>query len=580
MQFVMWAVAMAVAWPLDCSYNSHRIPVNNNIVTMTISSTRAARAGLDPARPDTARAAMPADPGTPASWTPRLDRFAGPVYRAIADALAADIAAGRLGDGDRLPTHRDLAYRLSVTVGTVSRAYAEGARRGLTRGDVGRGTFVNARCTRTRPVRTAPGPTRQDPEPAPDRSDAAHPAPATIPATARAPADPFGPPVPGRLAPIQPPPGLPGTVAPGLIDFTVNHPVADGVADTLARLLRDVAAMPDLADMLGYQPSAGLSRHRAAAAGHVAATGVPAAAERMVLCTGVQNAIAIALTATTRPGDTVLVERLTYHGIKAIAATLGLVLRGVDLDGEGLRPESLAAAAAETGARVVVLVPTLQNPTGAVMSAGRRHEIIAVARRAGLLIVEDDIYGFLQPDAPPPLAALAPELVCYATGLSKAVAPALRAGMLHVPDRLVPRMAAAVRASTWMASPLLAEVAARCVTDGLAASFGARQRTEAAARQAIARAALAGFDRVSPASAFHLWLRLPPAWRAGEFIAVARARGVLLTPAEVFMADRSPAPEAVRLCLQASPDRRLVDRGLAILRDILTAPPATQLSIL
>src|ERR671936_2220292 len=76
------------------------------------------------------------------NWQPDLDRYKGPRYRAIAEALAADVRAGRLPAGTRLPTHRDLAWRLKVTVGTVSRAYAELERRGLIAGEVGRGTFV------------------------------------------------------------------------------------------------------------------------------------------------------------------------------------------------------------------------------------------------------------------------------------------------------------------------------------------------------------------------------------------------------------------------------------------------------
>src|SRR5258708_26120536 len=76
------------------------------------------------------------------NWLPDLDRFAGRGDRAIAEALAADIREGQLTPGTRLPTHRDLAWRLHVTVGTVSGAYAEAERRGLIGGEVGRGTFV------------------------------------------------------------------------------------------------------------------------------------------------------------------------------------------------------------------------------------------------------------------------------------------------------------------------------------------------------------------------------------------------------------------------------------------------------
>ena len=79
------------------------------------------------------------------NWIPAIATRVGPRYLAIADMLAADIAAARLKPGDRLPTHRDLAWKLGVTVGTVTRAYAEAERRGLIAGEVGRGTFIRER---------------------------------------------------------------------------------------------------------------------------------------------------------------------------------------------------------------------------------------------------------------------------------------------------------------------------------------------------------------------------------------------------------------------------------------------------
>src|SRR5260370_34419001 len=94
------------------------------------------------------------------SWLPDLAGYSGPRYRAIADCLAADIQAGRLAPGNRLPTHRDLAWRLRVTVGTVSRAYAEAERRGLIGGEGGRGTFVREPATARVPPSMRPGPER------------------------------------------------------------------------------------------------------------------------------------------------------------------------------------------------------------------------------------------------------------------------------------------------------------------------------------------------------------------------------------------------------------------------------------
>src|SRR5690349_17343299 len=92
------------------------------------------------------------------TWLPDLSRFEGPRYAAIADALAADVRGGRLTPGTRLPTHRDLAWRLGVTVGTVSRAYAEAERRGFIGGEVGRGTFVKLPQPSTTSRRHADGP--------------------------------------------------------------------------------------------------------------------------------------------------------------------------------------------------------------------------------------------------------------------------------------------------------------------------------------------------------------------------------------------------------------------------------------
>ena len=88
-------------------------------------------------------------------WTPDLRQRSGPRYLAIAEALADDAGGGRLRPGTRLPTHRDLADRLGVTVGTVTRAYAEATRRGLVSGEVGRGTFLRA------PARPAALPARR-----------------------------------------------------------------------------------------------------------------------------------------------------------------------------------------------------------------------------------------------------------------------------------------------------------------------------------------------------------------------------------------------------------------------------------
>jgi DNA-binding transcriptional MocR family regulator len=126
------------------------------------------------------------------------------------------------------------------------------------------------------------------------------------------------------------------------------------------------------------------------------------------------------------------VRGLDLPGVKALAEHAGYRLKGLAMDAEGLLPEALdeAAATAPTGPSPL---PTLQNPTGRIMSAARRAEIVAVARKRDLLLIEDDIYAVYAPDAPPPLAVLAPERTFHVSAVSKSLAPGLRHGFLIAP---------------------------------------------------------------------------------------------------------------------------------------------------
>ena len=126
-------------------------------------------------------------------------------------------------------------------------------------------------------------------------------------------------------------------------------------------------------------------------------------AEDIVICSGVQHGMHTILATICRPGDLVVTEMVTYAGIKAIATLSGLQLRGLPIDAEGVEPTPFEDAC-RSGARVLYTTPTLHNPTTATMSEARRREIACIAEAYGVSIVEDDVYGFLKPDAPLPIA--------------------------------------------------------------------------------------------------------------------------------------------------------------------------------
>jgi DNA-binding transcriptional MocR family regulator len=459
------------------------------------------------------------------SWRPEIARRRGPRYRAIAEALAEDVGRGVLPPGARLPTHRDLAWRLKVTVGTVSRAYAEAERRGLIAGEVGRGTYVRAAA--------AAAPLRHDVEPRPQ----------------------------------------------GYVDLNIHRPRAPEEAMLLADALRTLAADVDAAALMDYQPHAGMPAAREAGAHWIARTsGLAASAAQTILTCGGQHAMAVVLAAVARPGDSLAVEALTYPGICAAAAMLHVNIVPLPLDNEGASPDAFAALCRAGRIRAACLLPTLQNPTAVTMPVARRQAFAELAQRHGVLLIEDDAYGFLAERPLPPLAAYAPDHAFYFTSTSKSLIPGLRIGYVHCPPALVDRVTAAVRATTYTASPLMARVASRWIADGTADGLVATKRAETARRRALADRLLAGQDcRAAPESA-HLWLTLPAPWQAEDFAAAAHRRGVGVAPAAAFAAQRH-VPNALRLCIGTPPALADLERGLIRLADLLAAPATPYLSV-
>src|SRR6185437_2096122 len=119
--------------------------------------------------------------------------------------------------------------------------------------------------------------------------------------------------------------------------------------------------------------------------------------QRLIIYPGNQAAIFNVLLSLTSPGDVVLTEALTYPGIKAAAAKLGVRLVGVTMDEQGILPDALGSACRQHRPKAVYLVPTMQNPTTVTLSPSRRKAVAEIIRKAGTLLIEDDAYGVLDP---------------------------------------------------------------------------------------------------------------------------------------------------------------------------------------
>jgi DNA-binding transcriptional MocR family regulator len=342
-----------------------------------------------------------------------------------------------------------------------------------------------------------------------------------------------------------------------------------GLAARVARAARLVLRRERVA-LADYQPHAGRAVDRAAGAAWLARRGLPDDPSRVVICAGAQHAVTVALMATTRPGDTVAVEALSWPGIKASAAALGLEVLPVPMDEEGLRPRALLRLAVRRRIAVLYCMPSLQNPTGVTMPARRREAVAAIARRLDFRIIEDDAYGFLTEDDPPvpPLAALAPERTWHLRSTSKSFTPGLRAAWMLVPPGREEQAANLIRATIWTAPPLGAAIASLWVGDGTAALLEAEKRREARARQASAECLLP--IRASPSlhpASMHLWLDLPRRTAAQDLVRRLAALGVRITPGAAF--GIGSAPNSVRLALGAPMNRDDLERALRVVAGAL-----------
>jgi len=436
-------------------------------------------------------------------------------YRRVADQVAAEIAAGRLRPGDRLPPQREFARQRAIAASTAARVYKELVRRGLTVGEVGRGTYVRA---------AAPHPHAALAEPADSR-----------------------------------------------IDLELNHASVPEQAGLLAESIAPLLRPDVLAASLRPVGAAGTPPARARTAELLAHGDWRPDPERVLFAGNGRQVIAAAMAALAPPGSRIGVEEFTYPVVKAIASRLGITLVPLAVDADGLVPEAVEAAARRTPLAGLYLQPTLHNPLSLTMPVRRRAEIADLLGRLELPVIEDAIWSFLRPELPP-LAAFAPGRTILVDSLSKRLAPGLTLGFAVVPETLGADVAAALRSGGWTPMRFALDAATRWLSDGVLDTVARAKRRQATFRQELVARQLAGFAVRSDPCSFSCWWELPPPWRADTFVTAAARHGIAVTPAAAFAVGRHRAPNAVRLGL-ASPPAETLARALATLAGLARSSP-------
>ena len=451
-------------------------------------------------------------------WPPRRQDLKRPVYLSLASLMARAMRAGELTGGDRLPTHRELAYQLGISVQTVSRAYDELTRIGAISGQIGRGTFVT-----------------------------------------------------GNLAEGKSPHFyLPEEERSSLIDLSILKPVCDQIHIDHMR-----SALSALTDSLpaevvqSFRPANASHAYDVTARKWLRLCGVDLHNQSALITNGNTAAMTVALMSLANPGDLVLTEQISHHTLMPLARYLGLRLRGVPVDHEGIVPTAFEAICATQTVKALFFMPTGVGPRLSVMSETRRADLVRIARAFDVYLIESDAWGPLQPERPTPFAMLAPERTLYFTSLTKCLMPGLRVGYLVMPDALSAGVRNRHLVTNWMATSLMVEIASRWIEDGTAQALLTWQITAAAERNRIAAACLRDIEFLSNPTGLHIWLPLGDRAEA-DFVAAVRRHGVAVAPGASFALGDIPQPAAVRICLGGVSETALA-QGVDSIRQQLLA---------
>jgi GntR family transcriptional regulator/MocR family aminotransferase len=431
---------------------------------------------------------------------------AGPLHAQIETQLRDGIRSGRLAAGERLPSSRALAAELGVSRGVVVEAYGQLAAEGylaIARG-AAPSVAAGAAAAASQPVEPAEPPLRYD-------------------------------------------------LRPGTPDLSLFPRVAWAAAQR--RALRE---LPD-AD-LGYPPPGGHPRLRAALAAYLGRVrGVQAAPDRIVVCGGVAEAVAmVGRVLRARGARRVAVEDPSHPGTRELIAHSGVEIVPIAVDDGGLDVATLAAA----GADAVLVTPAHQSATGVVLAPSRRAALVAWAHDTGALVIEDDYDAEYRYDRHPvgALQGVAPDHVVHVHSVSKTLAPALRLGWAAVPARLVPDMVEEKRLSD-LGAPVLEQLTlAHFLERGELDRHLRRTRPAYRRRRDALLAALAGLEVEGVAAGLHVLVRLPPGRGEQEVVRAAAERGVAVDPLGPHVATAA-RPPALLLGYTRLPEPGLAEAG-------------------
>ncbi|MCC6780947.1 MAG: PLP-dependent aminotransferase family protein, partial [Hyphomicrobiales bacterium] len=349
----------------------------------------------------------------------------------------------------------------------------------------------------------------------------------------------------------------------------------DLVASSTAVLTREGAGLATYNlghGPLGYRPLREFLVRRLAAS-----AGIRCSADEIVITSGSLQAIDLVNGVFLGRGDTVLIEQESYEGSINRLTRLGVKSVGIPLDREGMRMDALAESLADLAGRgikpkYIYAIPTVQNPSGAVMGEARRAELLALAQRYGVPVFEDDCYADLTWDGrrPPALYAMSKAGgVVHIGSFSKSIAPALRVGFIVAPWELMSRILPLKTdaGSGALEQMVMAEYCSSHFDTHVPALAKALRRKLETLMEALAEhfGTAAEFDE--PKGGIFLWVKLPDVVDTMKLRQAAASAGVAINPGPEWSVDKDYSKSRMRLCF-ASPSHEEIRAGVALLAQV------------
>ncbi len=367
------------------------------------------------------------------------------------------------------------------------------------------------------------------------------------------------------------------TEKPGVLSMAGGLPSSDTFPVDALKAACDHVLTHNAKEALQYASSEGFAPLRDWVAQRVASLGLQASPEQVLITSGSQQGLDLVGKILCDVGAPVAVETPTYLGALQAFTPFEPLFASLASDGEGVRPEAMAALPHDApGTRFAYLLPNFQNPTGRMMSKARREQVMEAARAARVPVVEDNPYGDLWFDEPPPasLSSLWPEGSVYLGSFSKVLTPGFRLGYIVAPPELYPKLLQAKQAADLHTPGFNQRVVYEVIKNGFLDQHVPTIRARYKANRDAMAIALkehlpAGCEWQTPVGGMFFWIRLPAGLDAMALLPKAVEAGIAFVPGAAFYA-QAPDTRTMRLSfVTLTPD--LIAEGVAILGRVLKA---------